>query len=66
MREFTNRDIFAVWYETADGALHNATVESHCRIAALNDVVVSEARASRQVIGGYAELLCPGRALLGR
>lgn len=57
------RDIYFVSYQRSDGQLVFASVEGHCRIAAMNEAVLSEAREGRDIVCGAAELLCPASLL---
>ncbi|MCA8917145.1 MAG: hypothetical protein KDB90_17275 [Planctomycetes bacterium] len=58
------KDIYMVSYQRCDGKLVFATVQSHCRIAAINEAVLAEARCGRDIVCGVAELLCPAALLL--
>ena len=58
------KDIYMVSYKRCDGKLVFATVQSHCRIAAINEAVLAEARCGRDIVCGVAELLCPAALLL--
>jgi hypothetical protein len=57
------KDIYFVSYQRSDGEFIFASVESHCRIAAMNEAVLSEARRGMDIVCGVAELLCPGSLL---
>lgn len=56
-------DIYAVYYKCSNGDVLLATVPSHCRIAAINDIVIEESRHGRGVVCASAELMCPSRLL---
>jgi hypothetical protein len=58
-----NNDIYFVSYQCDDGELEFAAIESHCRIAAINNAVLAEAKQGREIVCGVAELLCPGKLL---
>jgi hypothetical protein len=56
-------DIYFVSYQRSDGALVHASVVGHCRIAAMNEAVLSEARLGFDIVCGVAELMCPAALL---
>ena len=60
-----SNDIYFVSYQCDDGELVFATVNGHCRIAAINHAVLAEAKRGREIVCGVAELLCPGKLLAG-
>ncbi|MEZ5993931.1 MAG: hypothetical protein R3E76_16480 [Planctomycetota bacterium] len=57
------KDIYLVSYKRSDGQYVFASVESHCRLAAMNEAVLSEARCGNEIVCGVAELMCPGGLL---
>lgn len=64
-RKAAMKDIYLVSYRRADGEFFYTTVESHCRIAAINEAVLAEARCGHDIVCGVAEIMCPGNLLSG-
>ena len=58
-------DIYLVSYKRSDGEYFYSTVESHCRIAAINEAVLAEVRCGHDIVCGVAEIMCPGSLLSG-
>lgn len=58
-------DIYLVSYKRSDGEYVHATVESHCRSAAINEAVLYETRRGHDIICGVAEIMCQGALLSG-
>jgi hypothetical protein len=56
-------DIYLVSYKRNDGEYCFTTVESHCRIAAINEAVMAEARLGHDIVCGVAEIMCHGALL---
>ena len=57
------KDIYLVSYKRSDGEYIYASVESHCRIAAINEAVLAEARCGHDIVCGVAEIMCEGALL---
>ncbi|MCZ7608370.1 MAG: hypothetical protein M5U25_20480 [Planctomycetota bacterium] len=56
-------DIYFVSYQRSNGELVFTTIAGHCRLAAINQAVLDEARDGHDIVCGVAELLCPAALL---